>query len=191
MKTVLFVPGYQEDLKSRDYQVTISAIEKKGYKVQFVPINWLRTTIDDWTKELNEVYERFDPKNTILAGFSYGAMTAFMSAAERSPSELWLFSLSPYFIEDTKSDSFNQSWLKPLGHRRVDAFKKLRFKSLVKNIAAKTYFFYGDLELKKWSDITYRNSATKNMPNCKTIIVNGAKHDVASDVYIAAITKEI
>jgi len=38
MKTVLFVPGFQEDESSRDYQSTITAIQKKGYKVVFVPI---------------------------------------------------------------------------------------------------------------------------------------------------------
>lgn len=36
MKTVLFVPGLKEDMESRDYALTIDAIESKGYKVKFV-----------------------------------------------------------------------------------------------------------------------------------------------------------
>lgn len=130
-------------------------------------------------------------RETILAGFSYGAMTVFIAAASREPSELWLFSLSPYFIEDTQSESFNQAWLKHIGHRRVDSFKKLSFISLTKSITAKTFYFYGDLELKKWSDIDYRNSLVKMLPNASTVIAIGAEHDVASDAYIAAIKKVI
>jgi len=187
MKTVLFVPGYQEDIDSRDYRATIRAIEKKGHKVKFVPINWRRTTIDQWVEEFDRVYEKYDPKETILAGFSYGAMTVFMAATKRNPSALWLFSLSPYFIEDIESKTFNQSWLNRLGHRRVDAFKKLSFTKLVKKIAAHTVLFYGDLELKTFPDISYRDRATKALPEIKKVIIKGAKHDVASDVYTKAI----
>src|ERR1035437_7799397 len=103
MKTVLFVPGYQEDMKSRDYASTIRAIESQGYEVKFVPINWKRTTIDQWVEELDAEYGKCDPKQTIIAGFSFGAMTAFVTATKRNPFELWLFSLSPYFVEDLES----------------------------------------------------------------------------------------
>ena len=50
MKTVLFVPGFRENLKTRDYKSTIKAIEEKGYGVKFVPINWQKTVISDWVK---------------------------------------------------------------------------------------------------------------------------------------------
>src|ERR1700745_701040 len=102
MKTVLFVPGYQEDIKSRDYTSTVRTIEKQGYKVKFVPINWVRTTIDNWVDELEAVYSKHDPADTILAGFSFGAITAFVAAVKQNPFELWLFSLSGYFDEDVK-----------------------------------------------------------------------------------------
>lgn len=117
MKTVLFVPGYQEDLTSRDYNATIKAIEKRGYKVEFVPIQWTRTTITNWVKELDKAYSNHDQSQTILAGFSYGAMTAFVSATKRNPSELWLFSLSPYFAEDLISKNMKQAWLNNIGQR--------------------------------------------------------------------------
>jgi hypothetical protein len=191
MKTVLFVPGFQEDISSRDYVKTIKAIEQSGYKVKFVDIHWLRTTIDNWVEEFNAVYDAYDPKDTILAGFSYGAMTVFMSAANRNPAELWLFSLSPYFIEDIENDSFNQSWLKSIGHRRVDAFKKLSFSKLIKRITSKILFFYGDLELKKWPDISYREDVIRKLPMMKIRIAIGAQHDVTSDAYIDAIKEEI
>jgi hypothetical protein len=63
---VLFVPGFREDIKSRDYKSTLAAIEGKGYKVEFVPIKRARTTIEDWTKELNKHYSKYDSAVTIL-----------------------------------------------------------------------------------------------------------------------------
>ena len=111
MKTVLFVPGYPENLESRDYVSTISSIETAGYVVKFVPIEWARTTIDDWVAELEAEYSKHDPRDTVLAGFSFGAMTAFVAASKRNPSELWLFSLSGYFDEDIKNKEMKKSWL--------------------------------------------------------------------------------
>lgn len=100
MKTVLLLPGFRESIDYRDYKSVIKAIETKGYKVRFIPINWNKTLLRDWTRELEAVYSTLDAKTTILAGFSYGSMTAFMAATKRNPSELWLFSFSPYFSDD-------------------------------------------------------------------------------------------
>ncbi|MFZ3010168.1 MAG: alpha/beta hydrolase [Candidatus Microsaccharimonas sp.] len=192
MKTVLFVPGYQEDLQSRDYDATISAIMKKDYKVEFVSINWLRTTIEDWVSELDKVYETYDPKNTILAGFSYGAMTAFISATKKNPFELWLFSLSPYFAEDLKSKNMKQTWLNGIGHRRRTAFGKLNFAQLSKKVKCKTLLFAGQLEIDKWPVIGERvNKANKLMPRATLMIVQKAGHDVTNEDYIEEIAKLI
>lgn len=191
MKTVLFVPGFQEDIKSRDYAKTIKTIEKAGYKVEFVDINWKRTTISHWTKEFKAIYEKYDPKTTVLAGFSYGAMTVFMAATIKSPAELWLFSLSPYFAEDIASETFNKAWLKYIGHRREDSFKALSYKKLIKQIDSKIKFFYGEAELTTFPDITYRHEITKASTNMQTVLIPGAKHDVASQVYIDAINHEM
>ncbi len=191
MKTVLFVPGYQEDVGSRDYSKTIRVIEDAGYNVIFVEINWVRTTIDHWVDELDKVYKNYDASNTILAGFSYGAMTAFMTASKRNPYALWLFSLSPYFAEDIASKTFKESWLKSIGHRRTDSFKKLRFAELVETIHSQTIHFYGDVELKTWPDVTYRHKLIEKLPNMSEVFIPDAKHDVASEVYCEAIKKAI
>jgi pimeloyl-ACP methyl ester carboxylesterase len=190
MKTVLFVPGYQEDLTSRDYAATIKAIEKRGYSVKFVPIQWTRTTIKDWTKELDEVFSSYDPAQTILAGFSFGAMTAFMSAAKRNPSQLWLFSLSPYFAEDLNSKNMKATWLKGIGHRRVHAFSELHFHELAQSIECKTLLFAGQLEIDKWPVIGERVAdAHRHLKPNELTIIQGAGHDVANEFYIQAIAE--
>lgn len=192
VKTVLFVPGFQEDMKSRDYPSTIAAIEKQGYAVTFVPIKWVRTTIEQWVEQLDEVYLKHDPNDTILAGFSYGSMTTFMSAVKRNPSELWLFSLSPYFVEDLVSKNMKATWLKGIGHRRVTAFSKLNFKKLAQEVHCKTLLFAGQLEINKWPGIGVRSSKAHQLLQCNELfIVKDAGHDVTNENYIEAIVKNI
>lgn len=190
MKTVLFVPGFREDLKSRNYNSTIDAINNKNYVVQFVPINWQRTVISDWVKELDNVYGKCDPKETILAGFSFGSMTAFMSATKKNPVELWLFSFSPYFSDDMPK--MKKSWLNEIGHRRADAFRELDFNVLAKSIKCKTLILAGEVEISKYPLIGNRSEdARKAIKNSTLVVVPKADHDVTDKNYIYAIEKAI
>lgn len=192
MKTVLFVPGYQEDLESRDYASTIEAISAAGYEVKFVPIKWARTTIESWVAELEVEYSKYKPENTILAGFSFGAMTAFVTASKRNPSELWLFSLSGYFEEDITSKAMKKSWLNNLGHRRVAAFSKLNYKNIASKIACKVLLFAGQIEIDIWPTMKYRtNEAPEYLANSKLTIIEKVGHDVADPIYIASVSKVI
>lgn len=191
MKTVLFVPGFQEDLSSRDYAKTLSIIEKSGYNVRFVPIEWQRTTIEDWVAQLDQVYAHYSTDDVVLAGFSFGAMTAFVSASERPSSQLWLFSPSPYFNEDLASPGFKKAWLKIIGTNRERTFKKIRFTDLVNNTPSKILFFYGSNELKSWPNMTYRQKLVDSHSHTSTVIVPNGEHDVSSDTYVKSIADAI
>jgi pimeloyl-ACP methyl ester carboxylesterase len=190
MKTVLLCPGNTETLETRPYHKTIEAIEKAGYKVKFIPIKWKRTTINDWIAQLEEEYLKHDPKNTILAGFSFGSMTAFVEAAKRPPYGLWLFSLSPYFAEDLPM--LKDRWKDGIGKKRVKAFSELPFNELVKNISSKTLIFAGDEEMNRYPMLSYRfEDAHTKIKNSKFIIAEGAGHDVTHPNYIKAISENI
>lgn len=192
MKTVLLVPGFKEDLKSRDYKSTIKAIEDSGYKVCFVPIHWDRTAIDDWSRQLKSEYSKYNPKETILAGFSFGAMTVFVNATKQNPSELWLFSLSPYFNEDIHSKNMRKSWLNHIGHRRVSAFDKLVFKDLAKSIQCRTLIFAGKTELEKWPGMKTRTLNAKDLILGSTLtVIDTVGHDVSDKLYIDTIRQAI
>lgn len=192
MKTVLFVPGYQEDLTTRDYSSVIAAIESKGYTVEFVPIQWKRTTIVDWEAELNKVYEQYSPDNTILAGFSFGSMTAFAAASHRNPSELWLFSLSPYFSDDLVSKNMKQVWLDEIGKHRVEAFSHLDFITLSAEIKCPVKLFIGSKEITRYKVMGERfEKAEKTLSNCASVVVDGVAHDVADPRYRATISENI
>jgi len=190
MKTVLFVPGFMEDLKSRDYATVLKAIQKKGYRTVFVPIRWRYTTPDNWDSELEKVYERYDANDTILAGFSFGAVTAFLAATKRNPSELWLFSLSSYFAEDTPK--MKKSWLRLIGKRRAEHFRKLSFNDKATAIDCKTLIFVGENEILKYPSMGERASAANDKIKCSRLIkVSDTGHDVADIKYIEAIEKHI
>lgn len=192
MKTVLFVPGFQENIHSRDYRATIRGIEAAGYNVIFVPINWSRTTVTSWVEQFNTTYERFDPSQTILAGFSFGAMTVFIAATQKSPSELWLFSLSPYFAEDLKSKNMKPTWLREIGNRRVTDFASYNFRELSQLISCKTYLFAGKIEIEKWPIIGERQQTAHNLLKESSLtMVDDAGHDVTNASYINAISASI
>lgn len=192
MKTVLFIPGFKEDKKSRDYSSTINAIKESGYKVIFVDITWSRTTIIDWVAQLDSVYKQYDPEETILAGFSFGAMTALVSATRQNPSELWLFSLSPYFKEDIESETMQNAWLKRIGKNRTVTFSELHFGKMAKNIVCKTFIFVGQKELDMWPDMKSRTyEARKLIKDSDLSIVAKTGHDVADQEYINTIVEVI
>jgi pimeloyl-ACP methyl ester carboxylesterase len=192
IKTVLFVPGFQETIDSRNYRATIIAIEQKGYRVVFVPINWFRTTIEDWTRELDDDYETHNPRDTILAGFSFGATTAFMSAIHRQPSELWLFSLSSYFAEDLVSPLQKKSWNRMIGKRRMETFSKLNFAHLATVLSCKILLFYGQKELDDWPIMNERAlDAKRRLKHSTYVAIPGVGHDVADERYIDAIKERM
>ncbi|MDB5175644.1 MAG: hypothetical protein JWM81_502 [Candidatus Saccharibacteria bacterium] len=189
-KTVLLVPGFQEDLTTHNYRATISAIEGKGYKVVFVPISWKRTTLDDWVAQLNAVYQKHEPQDTILAGFSYGSMVAFTAASQRLPVELWLFSLSPYFAEDIPL--LKQVWLRNIGKRRQESFARVSFNKLAAAITCKTLLFIGELEAAKYPLINSRSQqAHKLLPSSKLIRIPSCDHDVTSKPYVQVIQQTV
>jgi pimeloyl-ACP methyl ester carboxylesterase len=190
MKTVLFVPGFQEGLKDRDYTSVIRAIEQKGYTVRFVPIRWSRTTIASWVAELEEVYNNYKPEDTILAGFSYGSMTALVTASKRIPSELWLFSLSPYFSEDIPF--LKPAWLRHIGKQRTERFSQVSFDEIYPKISCSVKLFAGEQEMATWPSVKQRfEKASTTFKQCTAVVVPGAGHNIEHPNYIKAILKGI
>ena len=190
MKTVLFVPGFREDINSRNYEVTLEAIKQKGYATQFVPVHWNNTILDDWVAQLQKAYNKHNPNDIILAGFSYGSLTAFMGACIKNPFELWLFSLSPYFSDDIPA--LKSSWLKEIGKHRVENFSKLNFSRLAEEIKCRTLIMFGELEAQKYPLISNRAYiANKMITNSTLVQVKNAGHDVTNPNYIDAIKKAI
>lgn len=191
MKTVLFVPGFDETISTRRYGNVLAAIEAMGYTANFVPLHWKRTTIDDWVKEFDAVYASYDPAQTVLSGFSYGAMTAFVAAAHRLPFALWLFSLSSYFAEDIVA--LKREWLlRDIGKRRTESFSHLSFAELAPLVICPTYIFVGEKEAEKYPLLAARCAEAARVLKYGTLIrVPECGHDVTHPNYIAAIRRGV
>lgn len=186
IKNVLFVPGGMQYWHTHDYARVVRTIRKKGYKVVFVPINWRRSVLSRQVEQLNKVYEKYDPKNTILAGFSWGAMTALVAASERMSKELWLFSLSDHFREwvDKTPDRINKT--------RVNEFRKTSLASVAKKISCKTLIWLGEAEAKEFPTMVgTAKQAHRQIKGSKLIIIPKAPHDVTDDNYIKSISENI
>jgi len=189
-QTVLFVPGFREDLTSRNYSLVLSTIEKRGYATRFIPIDWNRTVLPDWLAQLEENYATYDPAQTILAGFSFGAMAAFMAAAKRTPTQLWLFSLSSYFAEDMADTK--RAWLRHIGKRRTAAFSAVHFADIAEKVTCKSLIFLGQQEAEKWPVMKKRSEgAAQLISDSQLIIVPKSGHDVTDPGYLEAIASAI
>lgn len=159
-----------------------------GYEPHFVTIDWRYKTINDWVEQVKSKISKRELENSLLSGFSWGAMTSLVLASEYiNPKRLLLFSLSPYFAEDIPS--LKTWWLKRTGKRRTENFRRLSMVSLSVKIKCPTTIFVGSKEGK---ELNYRvNEAHKRIKNSKLILMNGVKHDVANPKYIEAIKKEL
>jgi pimeloyl-ACP methyl ester carboxylesterase len=190
MMKAYLIPGAFEDLKSRNYQAILEAYKKSGYQAQFIEVDWKYKTIEDWVKQVRNAIPKEDLPNSLLSGFSWGAMIALAVAAEASPKQLFLFSLSPYFAEDLPH--VKKPWFKWAGKHRTAAFKSFYMNELAAKIDCPTTLFIGSKEVSKYSDVKKRtNEAHKRIKNSRKVEIKGVGHDVADLLYIEAIKKEL
>lgn len=189
MKTLLFVPGYRENNNSRDYESVLDLFRDAGCDVHFVNIDWKRTTVNEWVSQLLAVYDQIDG-DVVLAGFSFGAVTALVAASQRPASEIWLFSLSPFFSEDL---SHLKSWeTKQLGKRRVAAAANTSFRSVSGVVHCPVKLFVGSREIARWPEMKARfNEASCAFSDVTPIVVEGVGHRVDHKLYAAAIARAI
>ena len=186
MKTVLFVPGFRAADATR-FDALFEAIHAKGYRVEFVPIDWKGTTLTGWTRNVEAAYADHDPQKTILAGHSLGAYTLLNVAATCSPAELWLMSLSCWFAEDLEFQKAES--LTYMGPRRVSVFGSTHFSELAPKVRCKTLLFVGKREtdlLKARVDAAHHTIA-----GSRKILIPKTKHDVTQRRYVEAIRDAI
>ena len=188
MKTVLFIPGFHDTITSLEYASLLGAIESKGYKTRFISITWNYHTIDDWVRECEETYHTYNPQDIILAGFSFGAMTAFVAASHRVPAELWLCSLSPYFAEDLANITEIEA---EIGKRRTITFRSLSFYKSASSITCPVHIWYGEKE-RRHPDLVHRaEEAHALLPQSTLTIIPQTGHQVTDPRYVEAIIEQI
>lgn len=167
----------------------LSLMEQMGYRPTFIPTQWENTTIIDWRQQAERVYDRCQPDQTILAGFSFGAMTALAVAAKRNPAKLWLFSPSPYFAEDIPTLPANFIEFAGQYPPRLDAFRQIYFEELALRIACPTLLVQGGNE---GEQIAHRIDETGRLiPGAYTYIAQDVTHNLLHPIYLATIRQAL
>jgi esterase/lipase len=188
MKAYL-IPGSGENLQSRDYAAILEAYRQQGYEPQFLSITWKYKTIDDWVRQVQAQVTDDDLRQSLVSGFSFGAMIALTVAAKVNPKQLLLFSLSPYFQEDMPLPAKWEQWV---GKRRVDNFRRLSFDDLAARIHCPTVLFGGSLELERYKNMQKRiDQAHKKISGSQSVVIDGVAHDAAHPAYVKAIKQAL
>ena len=142
-KTLYIIPGWQETTKRQSYQKLRLLAQKKGYSVIFHNI--------DWKKPLSQQTLSV-PKNSIVFGFSLGAILAWL-IAQNNPCELLILaSMTPH-------KSFNDKTTKKA---LIEITGKAMVSDIIKNLktnhkALRQVILYGDKENEK-ADILVKNT---------------------------------
>lgn len=187
-KVVLFVPGFPENRSDRDYDSLLNELQELGYKTEFIDIDWRDTTQGDWARQIMKVYEKYDPEDVILAGFSFGAVAALIAAVQRPPHQLWLFSLSPLFAE--YYDYWTPKNWDVIGERQRKICRKTSLEKLLKSVKAPIKAFMGGDEPQKFPDIelVFDQVVAAN-PRNVGYVAAGAGHAVDNPNYRREIVK--
>jgi len=184
--TILFVPGFRSTDVSA-YEETFAIFRAKGYEVRFVPINWRATSIKHWAAEVSEAYADYEPGHTLLAGFSLGAYSALVAAADRPPARLLLLSLSPYFAEDIPYlGEKSITYMRP---RRMKAFSQTRFEEIAPRITSNTTLFVGSEETPELQNRA--RQAHRQIRRSRLVTVTGVRHDMGHPAYQSALSDEL
>lgn len=159
VKRIYIFPGFEETIKRKPYQKLKNILQEKGYEVFLKNINWK----EKLSKQIFKIED-----NSILFGFSLGAVFAKLLAENNNPSKVLLASMTEmkYFKNKNNIKELAQVCGRDFVFDIKDNLKK---KKRQKN----EIYFYGELE-----------------GGDGDVIVKGAEHEL-SDRYIQEIINKI
>lgn len=181
---VLYIPGKGTSRANYPYDKILRKIQRRGHNTQFCHMNWPRSAVvGDWLDQARPAYAQCDPSQTIVVGFSIGAMLAFLLAAQQPPAGLVLCSVSPYFAEDLSLVPMR--WIRQLTPERHASFKKLYFDDVAPAITCPTRLVIGGREPDWAQQRTQKASAA--LPGGDIFAAKNAGHTPAMWSYIQAL----
>ncbi len=187
MKKIFIIPGYRHKSGDQAYIDLVNVFEKKKLASIVVPIKWKYSAFNKWLAEFDAFYEKNKAEETVLLGFSYGAMIALAAAVKIQPKLLILCSLSPYFKEDLVT--MKKSWVRAIGKRQMADFEKVSFNELAKNIKSKTILLLGEKETIKYPELADRVKIAHQKISSKLVMVPNGDHNIGQKEYLEAIGK--
>jgi esterase/lipase len=134
MNTSLYIiPGYKETCRRKPYQSLATLARSMGYNVVFKNINWNK----DLSSQVFSVSE-----DSVLFGFSLGAVVAWLVAQDNPCKQLILASMTPLHCFK-QGDVTREALVELLGASNVDNLEKNLQSS---HKAHKQTILYGDKE---------------------------------------------
>ena len=180
MKNIYIIPGYYES--EFDFSYTKVFLKSKGFNVTIVPIIWKYKKVSDWVKQVNTYFSSNNISESIIIGFSAGALVLSLVDIDQSKTNHIILCSMPYTLgklitkEVEKDISF-------LGVKRILELKKVDVYPQLKKIKfAKFDVVCGELE---------SPALRKHMKKIHTIVKRSkfsllprAVHDLNSNHYV-------
>lgn len=191
-KTLFLIPGFTHSVKENAYKKVSAVFKKHGYTVIGFEPSWKRSTVSDQAATFISFVEnkKINPDECAFLGFSFGAIIALIGAGKIKPKELFLCSLSPYFVEDMKD--IPSRWRKIIGKNRMTDFETMNGKKISKKIVSATHLFVEGKEYGEGPTVLRRSKAIhKNIPKSNLTIVPNVGHDIGEKEYLTAIDKKL
>lgn len=188
--TFFIVPGFKQQVTDKSYAWLVIFLKKQGFNVVGIPMNWNSKTMKDYIKQFIATYSEKKTETNYVLGFSYGAVTAFMTASELKPKKVFLCSLSPDFYEDRKS--FTPQMIQYIGKRRFTELQTRKAVDVAKKLTVPSVIFCGEKEAAQYPQLLHRCKETSTLAkNSKLIMVTGSPHDIGNSEYQKCIIKEL
>lgn len=189
-KTFFIIPGFKQKAGDKSFLWLEKFLKGQGFAVINVPITWERRTIIDYVDDFIGVYKKHQSKENYVLGFSYGAVTALLSANAVKPKKIYLCSLSPDFKEDVSAMT---PWLKKyVGKRRIAQSLKTSGREIAKNLKIPSVVFYGEAEAEHYPQTKVRCEETSKLAvRSKLVVVEKSPHQIDFPAYQIAIMKEL
>jgi len=185
-KRLYIIPGFGDQASQKSYRWIKEYAQEQAYEVVLVPIQWKRTTVNQWMEDFVSVLDEGTSSESVVLGFSFGALILMFASARFSFKKIIVCSLSPYFQEDIPQ--LPREALLPLGKRRVEAFRKRPFPVASKKAAA--VFIIGDKDFSL--AITRTKKAYKLWKYQKKItVLPSVGHTLNDPMYMKEIKKNL
>jgi pimeloyl-ACP methyl ester carboxylesterase len=194
MTTAFIIAGFdlQNTAASDKYVILEKGLESRGYKVAASNISWQRKTPSQYAAEFVKFYIQHKSDKNIVIGNSFGAVVAFITAAEIKPEALYLCSLSAFFKEDRGKlpDSYG---VDIFGKRRMEDLWSISAVDLADriNIAdVKTIVTFGEKEHQTSPTLVARCTDTaKHIKHSQLVEISNAPHSMADKIYSDALVR--
>ena len=180
--TFFLIPGFRESINDQAWQRIQAIITEHGHEVVLVQPSWNYHTLTDWVLDLNTIRQSY-PGDHALLGFSYGAMTAFVSAVNQPAQVTILCSLSPFFQEDLSL--LRPWWKEKIGKHRMTDFIGFSFDQLAKKQTGQTYLLVGQNEVPECRQRF--DKALKKLLGASGEVVPEADHDIGNAHYLVSL----